>query len=81
VISPGFAFDPAIWFLNHDSGETSASGGMTENVSDIVVTEHQRWTVVATWCVISEHIHLGFASFPVVVECGTWEGRVKQWYA
>ncbi len=67
-----------VLLLNHNRGETSTSGGMTENVSDIVVAKHQRWTVMTARRVISEHVHLRSADCAVVAERGTRKRCVEQ---
>ena len=67
-----------VLLLNHDRGETSTSSGMTENISDIVVAKHQRWTVMAARRVVSKHVHLRSAGFAVTGECWTRKRRVEQ---
>ena len=47
-----------VLFLNHNRGEANTSSGMSENVSDIVVTKHQRRPVVTAKRMISKHVHL-----------------------
>ena len=47
-----------VFLLNHNRRETSTSSGMSENVSDVVVTKHQRRTVVTARGVITKHVHL-----------------------
>ena len=61
-------FSDLVLFLDHNGCETSTPRRVTENVSDVVVSKHQRRAVVATSRVISKHIHLSSAGLPITAQ-------------
>src|SRR5690348_1744952 len=70
-----------VLLLKNNSCETSTSGGVAKNVSDIVVTKQQRRPMVTASRVISEHVHLCIASFSLVAACGARKRCVKKWHS
>ena len=70
-----------VLLLKDNGCETSTSGGVAKNVSDIVVTKQQRRPMVTASCVISEHVHLCIASFSLVAACGARKRCVKKWHS
>ena len=69
-----------VLLLDHDSCQTSSSGRVTKNVSDVVVAKHKGRTVVTAGSVISKHVHLLRTSLAVTTaERRTRKRRIEEW--
>ena len=67
-----------VLLFDHDSCQTSSSGRVTKNVSDVVVAKHKERTTVTAGSVISKHVHLLRTSLAVTTERRTWKRRIEE---
>ena len=79
MVSPGFAVN-LVFLLDHNR-KTSASGCVTKNVANVVVTKQQRRAVVAARSVIPKDIHHIPAHLALTRQRRTRIGLAEKWHA